>query len=243
MPDLFGRDLDELMRLPVDDFALAMLPDLLASYGGVGGTLCWNNVRIEYRSRLDRQGVDELTIQAVLAPAAAAWQWLRNETLLAPHPTQSAESGWETLTALTASAQAGTLADARTLRSLRRAELHPALRERVVPIFAQGLYAAAVFQAMLEVEVRVREATGLELDGVPLMKDAFRFGGRLADPAQPKGDQEAEMALFWGAIGVFRNTAGHNRTLPGGDPQEAAEAVFLANALLRIVERRLARSA
>ena len=43
------------------------------------------------------------------------------------------------------------------------------------------------------------------------------------------------MALFWGAIGEYRNEAGHNITNPD-DPQEAAEAVLLANGLLRMVE-------
>lgn len=234
----FGRDLDELMRLSVEDFALAMLPSLLASYGGVGGALCWNNVRIEWRNKLMSQGADLEEIRAFTLRAAAAWQWLRNETLLAPHPEQDPAAGWETITEAAVGAQNGSVVDARSLRMLRRALLHPALRDRVVPIFSQGLYAAAVFQAMLEVEVRVREATGIEQDGVALMKEAFKVGGKLADPEAPRGDQEAEMALFWGAIGVFRNTAGHNRTLPEGESQEAAEAILLANALLRIVERR-----
>ena len=43
------------------------------------------------------------------------------------------------------------------------------------------------------------------------------------------------MALFWGAIGEYRNEAGHNITNPD-DPQEGAEAVPLANGLLRMVE-------
>lgn len=239
MPDLLGRDAEELLRLPIDDLALVVLSDLVASYG-VGHSLCWNNVRLTYANRSVQAGLDLAQQLEFLLRSATAWQWLRNESLLAPSIDQDPAAGWEVLTPLVRGAQNGGLVDARSLRSLRHAELCAALTANVLPIFSQGLYAAAVFQAMLEVEARVREGSGLQLDGVPLMKEAFKPGGPLADSANLRGDQEAEMALFWGAIGVFRNTAGHNRSLPDGDSEEAAEAIFLANALLRIVERRVA---
>lgn len=134
------------------------------------------------------------------------------------------------------------LSEVRSLSLLRRAQLDPALTERVLPIFRRALYSAAVFQAMLEVEVRVRDLSGLALNGVALMKQAFRPQplGRLSDPSAGVGDREARMALFWGATGEYRNEAGHNITNPE-DPQEAAEVVLLANSLLRIVEGARAR--
>jgi uncharacterized protein (TIGR02391 family) len=236
MATAFGRDLDELERLSVDQLALAILGTLTTNYGG---TVNWSNWRSQCRMHLSKTGADDGQITDFLVRCGAAWQWLRNETLLAPHYEQDAAAGWEAVTELAATAERGGLADARTVRMLRNADLDEALAETAMKVFSQGLYSAAVFQAMLEVEVRVRAASGLEIDGVSLAKQAFKTGGPLSDPNQPPGDQDAEMALFWGAIGVFRNQAGHNQSLPEGDPQEAAEAILLANALLRIVGRRL----
>jgi hypothetical protein len=43
------------------------------------------------------------------------------------------------------------------------------------------------------------------------------------------------MALFWGAIGVFKNPTSH-RPVDYGDPAMAAEAVLLADLLLRMLD-------
>jgi hypothetical protein len=59
------------------------------------------------------------------------------------------------------------------------------------------------------------------------------------------GEREATMALFWGAIGVFKNPPSH-RQVDYQDPTQAAEVVLLADLLLRMldeVEARLRRTA
>ena len=51
------------------------------------------------------------------------------------------------------------------------------------------------------------------------------------------------MALFWGAIGVFKNPSSHGQ-VDYKDPTQAAEVVLLADLLLRLldeVETRISR--
>jgi Protein of unknown function (Hypoth_ymh) len=44
------------------------------------------------------------------------------------------------------------------------------------------------------------------------------------------------MALFWGALGVFKNPSSH-REVEFDNPTEASEVVLLADLLLRILDR------
>jgi uncharacterized protein (TIGR02391 family) len=69
-----------------------------------------------------------------------------------------------------------------------------------------------------------------------LMADAFKPGGSLHDPEMDKGEAEATMALFRGAIGTFKNPTSH-RPVEYDDPTLAAEVVLLADLLLRLLDR------
>jgi uncharacterized protein (TIGR02391 family) len=226
---LFDRDVDELMDLGTDELALLILPGLVAE-----GTVKWNDFRNRclLRFRDQGEGHDE-RYRPLARRLAAAWQWLRNEGFLAPHHDHDHPA--EETTEAAVGMDAAALVEHRSLSLLRRASLDRALVTQVLPIFARGLYSAATFQAMLVVETRVREASGLtHLDGVDLMKQAFKQGGPLSDPSIPAGDQDAVMALYWGAHGVFRNEAGH--WIRDDRPsQEAAEVILLANTLLRLI--------
>ena len=105
------------------------------------------------------------------------------------------------------------------------------------PLFLRGDYDVAVFQAFKLVEVRVR-ALGRYTDkdyGPVLMHRAFAANkGPLADRTQLEAEQEATAALFAGAIGLFKNPGSH-RTV-AWEPDAAAEAIYLANTLLRILD-------
>ena len=106
--------------------------------------------------------------------------------------------------------------------------------------FMRGKFDVAAFQAMKAVEVAVREASGLpsDLHGVRLMREAFKpRSGPLADQAAEEGEQDAQSALFAGAIGSYKNPQSH-RDVNLDDPVEALEIVMLANHLLRIVDSR-----
>lgn len=122
------------------------------------------------------------------------------------------------------------------------AGLHPRIAGTVRQQFLLGEYELAAFTAMREVEIRVRElaAEPASTIGVNLMKKAFNAGGALVDPALDPGEREATMALFWGAIGVFKNPSSH-RQVRFDDPGEAADVIQLADLLHRLLDRVEAR--
>jgi uncharacterized protein (TIGR02391 family) len=100
----------------------------------------------------------------------------------------------------------------------------------------------AVFAAMKAVEIRVRRLAllGDDLYGTDLMNKAFGQGGPLADPPTRSGRQsDGPRSLFAGAMAMYRNPAGHQDV--GYDEAEAVEAVALASALMRHLDRVEAR--
>jgi uncharacterized protein (TIGR02391 family) len=117
-------------------------------------------------------------------------------------------------------------------------DLHPLIRTTVRSQFLLGEHDAAVLIAFRTVEERVRELAGVgnEELGVNLMKKAFGKDGPLRDQEVLPAEADAQMALFWGAIGFFKNPASH-RSVQYEDVTEAAEAVLFADLLLRILDR------
>ena len=112
------------------------------------------------------------------------------------------------------------------------------LEGKIRPIFLLGDYETAAFKAMKEVEVRVRELSGLSNDliGVTLMRQAFQpNGGPLADATHEGGERQARSDLFAGALGSFKNPTSH-RTVAYNDPTEASEVILLADLLMRILD-------
>jgi uncharacterized protein (TIGR02391 family) len=101
-----------------------------------------------------------------------------------------------------------------------------------------GEYEQAIFVAMKAVEVRVRKLGGYgdEVIGVPLMTQAFKQGGPLADPDAPGGEVDGTMMLFRGAYAVLRNPSGH-REVAFDDVTEASEAVTTVSLLMRMLDR------
>jgi uncharacterized protein (TIGR02391 family) len=98
----------------------------------------------------------------------------------------------------------------------------------------------AVFVAMREVEIRVRDLAGAPDSalGTKLMDKAFAPGipGVLVDLDAEKGEQEAALALFKGAIGLFKNPSSH-RAIRYDDPAVASGAIMLADLLLRLLDK------
>lgn len=72
-----------------------------------------------------------------------------------------------------------------------------------------------------------------------MIREAFNpKGGPLVDRSLPPGEQDAEQALFAGAIGHGRNPVSHREM--DMLPAEAARLILLASHLLSIVEKRAA---
>lgn len=170
-----------------------------------------------------------------------AWAWLEGQGLLIDHPRYHAPSPIKLLSrrALRLAHEPDTKR-AISAKRLPKEDLHPRIREDVWAQYHRGKYDAAVFEAMREVEVAVREAAGLSDGdlGKDLMRKAFNpEGGPLTDMSAEKGEREARAHLFAGVISSYKNPQSHRR-VGLDDPDEAAEIVMVANHLLRIVDTR-----
>jgi uncharacterized protein (TIGR02391 family) len=174
---------------------------------------------------------------AFLRAVAEAWAWLEANALVAATPGTG--GGWSFVT------RAGRVLARRPnglahLQAEQRLglELHPRIAGKVQSQFLLGESETAVFVAMKEVEIRVRELGRFpdSLIGVKLMQEAFKpDSGPLADPQLERGEQVGRMQLFAGAMGVFKNPTSH-RPVNYADPSAAAEAVLLADLLLRMLD-------
>jgi uncharacterized protein (TIGR02391 family) len=167
-----------------------------------------------------------------------AWDWLRTNGLLSLADPKQQGSDFAFVTRMGAAAlEDGGLARIAAQRRLG-VDMHPLIAGRVRQQFVLGEYELAAIAALREVEIRVRELAGAsESDiGVRLMGEAFKPSSVLHDPSLDKGESEAIMALFRGAIGVFKNPSSH-RQVEFDDPTEASEVILLADLLLRMLDR------
>lgn len=167
------------------------------------------------------------------------WMWLEREGLIAPKPGEKGEWIFITRRGKQVKNRAG-LAVYRRADLLPRHLLYPQIAQKVWSAFIRGEYDTAVFQSFKEVEVAVREKTGLpdDLTGVALMRKAFDVSnGPLTNLSAEKGEREAAQHLFAGAIGSYKNPYSH-RNVVINEPTEAVEMIMLASHLLKIVDSR-----
>ncbi len=182
----------------------------------------------------------------ILFALMEAWQWLENEGLVAPRPTNlSGETSTGDITVYFVTRRGKTIKTDKDLEAYRKAkllpkdQLHSIIAEQVWSKFLLGDYRIAVLHAFIEVEIAVREAGEYaETDyGTTLMRKAFHAKtGNLTDPNQPEAEKEARLALFAGAIGSYKNPFSHRDVKVTAE--EASEMIILASHLLQIVDLR-----
>lgn len=227
---------DEVKALPLDDLALRVLKD--ARDNNEWNWRNWLNSAHQFAYPEDDEALNALS---------EAWAWLINRGLIVWNPKQSSEGSFFVSRQGHAALERGLP----WLRAVQRLDLQlvPELEAKARPQFLRGDFEAAAFMAMKEVEIRVRALTGLSdsLVGTVLMQEAFKVPPRDSqDPESnagalwrkdlDRGESVAQMDLFKGAIGLFKNPASHRR-VDYTDPTEAAEVVLLADLLMRLLNK------
>lgn len=221
----FTLDPDEVVDMPLDELAQRVLVDFRDN-----GEWNWRNWLLSarqggYADRKDAVGA-----------LTEAWSWALTHGLAVPNIDQSSDH------AVMISRRGHEFLEhgAPWLRAVERLDIAmvPELEHTARPQFLRGDFETAAFVAMKEVEVRVRDLSGLSHDlvGVKLAQEAFKAGGPLHREETQAGEAVALMDLFKGAIGMFKNPASHRR-VDLSDPTEAAEIVLLADLLMRLLKR------
>jgi uncharacterized protein (TIGR02391 family) len=181
-----------------------------------------------------REGAPRTTKQAL----TEAWWWLVRKGLTAPD-AQERETPGGSLPALVArSSSARTVSRGSGPVSGSTSTFIRGLQTTCASEFLRGKFETAVFTAIREVEIAVREKSGADDDsyGQGLLGHAFGKGGALIDTASADAEEQAVANVFRGAIGAFKTPPSHRR-VDFDDPTEAAEIVLLASLLLRILDR------
>ncbi len=221
---------DEVRALPLDELALRVLTSAQHSWN-------WRNWLLEVRQgRYSRE-------PEVVQVLAEAWGWLQAKCLIAWAVDQDSFGAFTT----TRRGHEFLRRGARWLRAVERLDIDlvPELEFTARPQFLRGDYETAAFTAMKEVVVQVRRRAQLSdsLVGTKLMQEAFRPPKNPGDTAGPlwradldPGESVAQMELFKGAIGLFKNPSSHRR-VDFSDATEAVETVLLADLLLRLLRK------
>jgi uncharacterized protein (TIGR02391 family) len=220
---------DELRELSTAELALILL-------GGLGSD-CNINSTLRGHEQAHAKN-NEPDRQHLLERVSDAWAWLVAYGLVGPHPVNNPADGWMRLTqrghqVRTENSVTGLLAEQRLPD-----DLHPSLAEARRQ-FRGGNAELAVFEAMKQVEVHLRDRAGLgtSIIGVPLARKALHPDtGPLTNSELDGGERQAIADLFAGALGAFKNPTSH-RIVDFDDPALAADAILLADLLLRLADQ------
>lgn len=230
----FFPPLETTLELGTEELAIPLLKSLIQQQQV-------SAIGLHLGNYVGSQAIDDFAgdkCEVIMKAITEAWVWLERELMLAPIPGKGRD--WLYVTKKGEKLAGETdISKYMAGNIIPLNSLDPVLAGRVLPLFVRGDYDIAVFQAFKEVEIRVRLAASLsdKLVGVPLMRTAFHIdSGKLADKKRHEGERQATSDLFAGAIGLFKNPSSH-RDVNWEDPIECVELIYLANHLLRLVER------
>ena len=217
---------DELRELSTTELALILLANL-------GSQPNVHNMLIGHRHA--HQKNHEPDGYYLLGRLSDVWAWLVAEGCVGPDPSQS--SGWYRVTERGRKlVEEGTLSTVFADQRLPE-DIHDQ-RTEARRLFRSGQLELGVFEAMRQVEIALREKSGSsdDLIGVPLARRALHpDNGALTDDRLEKGERQAIADLFAGALGAFKNPTSH-RVVDFEDPARAADAIVLADLLLRMLD-------
>jgi len=225
---------DITRTLPTPDSVLQLEPEELGGY--LLESLSTGNPQDLHLSKFTSRIREQYKQDAVHNALLEAWAWLVREGLLIAIKDDL----------YLISRRGKRLKGRQDLQAYRKSNvlpkeaLHPIIADRVSPNFLRGEYDTAVFQAFKEVEAAIRTAGGYQSTdvGTDLIARAFNpDSGPLTDMTLPETERQAMLALFSGAVGLFKNPTSH-RHIALTDPKEAAEMISFASLLMRTVDSR-----
>ncbi|MYA99249.1 TIGR02391 family protein [Candidatus Poribacteria bacterium] len=222
-----------LLELEPEELAGIVLEYFNSQVAGKKGLVARGNL-ISSEALRDYPREHETDIRYALVEALV---WLENEGLIAEDPTQRSKD-WSFITRRGRKLENRTAVETYLKANLLPKELlHPIMVDKVWPLFLRGEYDTAVFQAFKEVAVAVRyavEYTEEDCD-VELMEKAFHpENGKMTDANQTEDEKQATLALFTGAMGLYKNALCHRNI--NFTAERAAEAIIFANHLFKIVD-------
>jgi uncharacterized protein (TIGR02391 family) len=221
---------EELLKLDLEDVAAVILESL-------------NSVehlqlnRNEFGMQRTVQEYPPIYHERLIKALMTGWGYMEREGLIAEMPTKA---GWYFITD-----KGKTIRSREDLNTYRASTmlpkylLHPVIANKVEAAFQNAEYDTAVFQALREVEVAVRNASGfLPTDmGPALMRKAFDPKiGPLRDDSTIDLEKIAIAEMFAGLIGAYKTPRSHRHVVL--DATEAAEIIIFASHLLKIVDAR-----
>jgi uncharacterized protein (TIGR02391 family) len=206
----------------------------------------WSGDRTEYvLNALDRLAADGSANRRVLRLFIGGLldgrlQFQPDPAICARLKSQLARQGWHLRDGLLVIGERTLTPEPSTTlprESRRISGLHPAIRQVAVRYLDAGQLEVAVFEAFKAVVARVKDLSGLDIDGSDLMGKAFngtpppiQFGDQSTDLG--RDIQEGYRFIFMGAIRAIRNRDAHQPFQPLSE-EETLEELGLISLLLR----------
>jgi uncharacterized protein (TIGR02391 family) len=224
---------EELLKLDLEDVAAVILESL-------------NSIehlqlnRNDFAMQRTVQEYPPAYYERLLKALMTGWGYLEREGLIAEMPTKP---GWYFITDKGKTIRSREDLNAyRSSRMLPKYLLHPIIARKVETAFQNAEYDTAVFQALREVEVAVRNASGFSPTDISaaLMRKAFDpKTGPMRDDTATDMEKLAISEMFAGLVGAYKSPRSHRHVVL--DAVEAAEIIVFASHLLKIVDARAAK--